>query len=231
MAVNARRIRDETSKLAFLGGGVVGIAIAVLLWWLMPGGAPVEASQTARHDVPTLPKPSGHVQLAEDDKARMRTMLQQKLETAEDDFDRQVWVADLMNVIGDRTPDRNEVAHIASLVHRYAAQFGLSPELVLSVMAVESNFDRFAVSRAGARGLMQIMPFWKQDIGSAEDNLFDIETNIRYGCAILKIYLDRHDKTVRALAAYNGSLGKSKYPLRVFDQMRRFKAAAGDLRS
>jgi len=224
-------MRDEASKLAFLGGGLAGVIIAVLLWWAMPGGAPKQLpNKLAREEIVSM-STTAQAQLADDEKARMRELLQQRPETSGDDFDRQVWVADLVNVIANRTPDPGEVSRIAGLVHRYATRFGLSPELVLAVMAVESNFDRFAVSKAGARGLMQIMPFWKQDIGSTDDNLFDIETNIRYGCAILKFYLDRHGKMADALAAYNGSLGNTKYPLKVFDRMRHFKASAGDLRS
>jgi hypothetical protein len=228
MAASARRLRGEAFKLAFFAGG---IATILLIWWFMLGNLPKDSPLKIESVEAVILQAPSQIQLADDEKALMRNMLQQGVAAGEEDFDRQVWVADLMNVIGRRTPDRDEVVHIASLVHRHATQFDLSPELVLAVMAVESNFDRFAVSRAGARGLMQVMPFWKRDIGSADDNLFDIETNIRYGCAILKIYLDRHGKTAAALAAYNGSLGNSKYPLRVFKQMRHFKAAASDLRS
>jgi soluble lytic murein transglycosylase-like protein len=82
---------------------------------------------------------------------------------------------------------------------------------------VESNFDRFAISSAGARGLMQVMPFWLDEIGRPDDDLFDIETNLRFGCTILRHYLDRErGDRVRALARYNGSLGQTWYPQRVF---------------
>ncbi|MDX8410282.1 MAG: lytic transglycosylase domain-containing protein [Mariprofundaceae bacterium] len=230
MIASARRLSAAVSRLTLFAGGVAGTAIMLMVWWFLPGNLPKDASPRIGRVEATTQAPS-QVQLADDEKTLMRNMLQQEASVGEADFDRQVWVADLMNVIGSRRSDRDEVANIAALVHRHATRFDLSPELVLAVMAVESNFDRFAVSRAGARGLMQVMPFWKRDIGSADDNLFDLETNIRYGCAILKIYLDRHGKTATALAAYNGSLGNNKYPLRVFKQMRYFKAAAGDLRS
>ena len=78
---------------------------------------------------------------------------------------------------------------------------------------------------------MQVMPFWKKELGSEQDSLFDIETNIRYGAAILRIYIDRYGKISRALGAYNGSLGHSKYPRKVFKQVERFKSAGLNLAS
>ena len=103
-------------------------------------------------------------------------------------------------------------------VHREALRAGLRPELVLAVIETESNFDRFAISSAGARGLMQIMPFWLEQIGRPDDNLFDIDTNLRYGCTILRYYLneEKGDRR-RALARYNGSPGRNHYPARVFE--------------
>ena len=92
---------------------------------------------------------------------------------------------------------------------------------MLSVIQVESNFDRFAVSVAGALGLMQVMPFWLDEIGRPGDNLLDIRTNLRFGCTILRYYLDREQGHLsRALARYNGSVGKTWYPDRVFRALR-----------
>ena len=125
-------------------------------------------------------------------------------------------------------PDEAEAEAIARWVYLYSVRFELSPELVLGLISVESNFDHFAVSNVGARGLMQVMPFWKKELGSSSDNLFEIETNIRYGCAIIRHYIKRYKRVDRALAAYNGSLGRSKYPNKVFAQMRRFKATRED---
>ncbi len=106
-------------------------------------------------------------------------------------------------------------------VHREASAAGLDPELVLAVIDVESNFDRFAISSAGARGLMQVMPFWLEELGRPDDNLFRIRTNLSFGCAILRIYLDMERNNLsRALARYNGSLGKTWYPERVFKALR-----------
>jgi len=121
-------------------------------------------------------------------------------------------------------PDPAELESIARWVYLYSMRHDLSPELILAVIAVESQFDRFAISKAGARGLMQVMPFWKRKLGSKADNLFKIETNIRYGSAILKLYLDRYRKMSSALAAYNGSLGNHKYPNKIFAKMKQFKA-------
>lgn len=147
------------------------------------------------------------------------------------DFARMVWIKDMKQVILKWVPDDNEAEEVAHWAYIYSTRFELSPELVLGVIAVESQFDHFAVSNVGARGLMQVMPFWKDSLGSSEDNLFDIETNIRYGCAILRHYIDRYKKVSSALAAYNGSLGKAKYPNKVFQQMRQFKATKEDSRT
>jgi len=111
---------------------------------------------------------------------------------------------------------------IARWVDVYSRRFRLPEALILAVIAVESQFDHFATSRIGARGLMQVMPFWKKKLGSEHDDLFAIETNIRYGAAILRTYIDRYGKISRALAAYNGSLGKHRYSEKVLRQMRLF---------
>mgnify|MGYP001814941226 FL=1 len=108
------------------------------------------------------------------------------------------------------------------IVYRESSRQGLDADLVLAVMQVESAFDRFAISRVGAQGLMQVMPFWRKEIGRPRDNLTDVETNIRYGTTILAHYLDVADgDLVDALARYNGSRGKLKYPERVVGAWRR----------
>jgi hypothetical protein len=89
----------------------------------------------------------------------------------------------------------------------------MDPDLVLALMQVESRFDRFAVSSAGAQGLMQVMPFWRTEIGRPQDNLTHIETNVRYGTAILAHYLTvTRGDLIDALARYNGSHGRMNYP-------------------
>lgn len=98
-------------------------------------------------------------------------------------------------------------------VHYEATRAGLDPELVLALIQVESAFRKYAVSTAGARGFMQVMPFWVTAIGNAEHNLFHLRTNLRYGCTILRHYLDiERGNLFRALGRYNGSLGQPEYP-------------------
>ncbi len=132
-----------------------------------------------------------------------------------DRFDAEVWLVDMSGRLEKRAKHipLTERMEILRHVHNIANDHGLNPQLVLAVMEVESNFDKFAISKAGARGLMQVMPFWRDEIGKEDDNLFDIETNIRYGCAILSIYLEKERKRMApALARYNGSYGSGKYP-------------------
>lgn len=157
--------------------------------------------------------------------AEMRALLQQTISQADsfkDRFDAEVWLVDMDRRLSRYVKDPAERMKILHLVHTESHRFELKPEMVLAVMHVESLFDRYAVSRVGAQGLMQVMPFWKDEIGTGEDNLTDIATNIRYGCAILKTYLNREKgNMMRALARYNGSVGKTWYPERVFNAWER----------
>ncbi|MFK5984291.1 MAG: lytic transglycosylase domain-containing protein [Pseudomonadota bacterium] len=135
----------------------------------------------------------------------------------EDKFDAQVWLLDMSTRLRSIIKNDQERLQVLKFVHLEAHQANLSPELVLAVIHVESYFDRFAISRSGARGLMQIMPFWLKEIGRSDDNLFHIQTNLRFGCTILRYYLDMEKGNLtRALARYNGSLGKTIYPNKVF---------------
>ena len=175
----------------------------LLALWLVLAGHPLRAATTERPD------------------AEMRQLLQETIAKAssfQDRFDAEVWLVDMDRRLARYVPDPEERLLILHLVHTEARRFELKPEIVLAVMHVESLFDRYAVSRVGAQGLMQVMPFWKREIGSTSDNLTDITTNIRYGCAILKTYLKREQgNLMRALARYNGSVGKTWYPERVFN--------------
>jgi len=158
------------------------------------------------------------------EKAELRKMLAPEPKAVATDFERTVWVKDIIQTIRPWVPDQTEAETIAHWVYVNSKRFNLSPELVLGVIAVESRFDHFAISHAGAVGLMQVMPFWKKELGSTSDNLLQIETNVRYGCAILRHYIDRFKTLDRALGAYNGSLGRMKYPNLVYASMKRFKA-------
>ncbi|RKZ95782.1 MAG: lytic transglycosylase domain-containing protein [Gammaproteobacteria bacterium] len=137
-----------------------------------------------------------------------------------DRFDAEVWLLDMSTRMSKQVPDPQERLEILKHVHQEASRVNLQPELVLSVIQVESNFDQYAISWVGARGLMQIMPFWLKEIGHPRDNLFDIKTNLRFGCTILSYYLDiEKGNLFRALGRYNGSLGKAAYPDKVFKAM------------
>jgi soluble lytic murein transglycosylase-like protein len=134
----------------------------------------------------------------------------------EDRFDAEAWLLLNATKLEKYMPDHAKRLTLLRKIHREATRAGLSPEVVLAVIEVESRFDRYAVSSAGAQGLMQVMPFWKNEIGRPEDNLINPDTNLRYGCTILRYYLDKEEGRLReALARYNGSYGKYWYPRRV----------------
>ncbi len=137
-----------------------------------------------------------------------------------DRFDAEVWLTDMSQRLERHIEDPQERIQLLTQVHLEASRAELPPELVLAVIEVESNFDRYAVSVAGALGLMQIMPFWLDEIGRPDDNLLHTDTNLRYGCTILRFYLDKERGDLRrALGRYNGSLGKRKYPNKVIDKL------------
>jgi len=139
-----------------------------------------------------------------------------------DRFHAEVWLTDMSRRLERQMKDAHERIELLTLVHLEASRVDLPPELILAVIEVESNFDRYAVSVAGALGLMQIMPFWLDEIGRPNDNLLHTDTNLRYGCTILRYYLDKEKGDLRrALGRYNGSLGKRKYPNKVIDKLSR----------
>lgn len=140
----------------------------------------------------------------------------------EDRFDAEVWLLDMSQRLRRFMPEREQRLEFLRLVHAEAARAGVPPEIVLAVIEVESHFERFALSVAGAQGYMQVMPFWIEEIGRPEDNLFLAATNLRYGCTILKFYLDRENgNLVNALARYNGSYGRPQYPYKVLEALNR----------
>lgn len=145
----------------------------------------------------------------------------------QDRYDAEVWLVDMSARLARFINDPEERLLILRQVHSAATRASLPPELVLAVIEVESHFDRFAISRVGAQGMMQVMPFWKNEIGRAEDNLTLNRTNFEYGSRILQFYLKREKGDLhRALAAYNGSLGSRRYSNKVYEAWsRRWRTA------
>jgi soluble lytic murein transglycosylase-like protein len=123
------------------------------------------------------------------------------------------WLSEMSRRLERKIPNQEYRIDLLRSVHYEATRAGIDPQLVLGLMQVESGFRKYAVSSAGARGYMQVMPFWVKVIGRPEDSLFDLRTNLRYGCTILRHYLDiEKGDLYRALGRYNGSLGRPEYP-------------------
>ncbi len=142
----------------------------------------------------------------------------------EDRFDAEVWLVDMNSRVSRYVEDDEERLHILRAAHREADRAGLPVDLVLAVIHTESRFQRFAISSVGAQGLMQVMSFWKNEIGRSDDNLTDIDTNLRYGCTILAYYLKKSDNDLtEALARYNGSYGSYRYPRKVYAALTRYE--------
>jgi soluble lytic murein transglycosylase-like protein len=134
-----------------------------------------------------------------------------------------VWLADMSSRLKKRIPDDKYREDFLKSVHYEATRAGLDPQLVLGLIQVESGFKKYAVSSVGARGYMQVMPFWVKSIGTPEQNLFDMRLNLRYGCTILRHYLDMEKGDYfRALGRYNGSLGQATYPNLVVRTWRKY---------
>jgi soluble lytic murein transglycosylase-like protein len=137
-------------------------------------------------------------------------------ESFTDRYDAEVWLLDKSTELAPFIDDKAKRLELLGKIHREAKRAGLQPEVVLALIEVESGFNRYAVSRVGAQGLMQVMPFWKKEIGRPEDNLINPDVNLRYGCTILKYYLEKSGgRLAEALARYNGSYGQNWYPERV----------------
>jgi len=133
----------------------------------------------------------------------------------------QAWLAEMSHRLEPRIPDQQFRLDLLTTVQYEATRAGLDPQLVLGLIEVESGFRKYAVSMAGARGFMQVMPLWVKQIGAEDHNLFHLRVNLRYGCTILRFYLDEeHGDLFRALGRYNGSLGQADYPNMVVDAWR-----------
>ncbi len=135
----------------------------------------------------------------------------------EDEMDGAVWLADMSSRLRKYIRDDTTRRDFLVTTHYEATRAGLDPQMVLAIIEVESAFRKFAVSKSGARGYMQVMPFWVKLLGEEDShNLFNLRTNLRFGCVILRHYVDiEHGNLFRALGRYNGSLGKAKYPNKV----------------
>ena len=180
-----------------------------LAWLILAAGVPPGATGAGREEPP------------DPELLRRLQEVASEADSFPDHFDAQVWLTDMSARLEGQVGDTEERLEILKRVHYEATRRDIAPELVLAVIDVESNFDRYAISVAGAFGLMQIMPFWLEEIGQTGDNLMHIDTNVRFGCTILKYYLDMEDYDLRrALGRYNGSLGKQKYPNKVLEKLR-----------
>lgn len=155
----------------------------------------------------------------------LRNLLRNAIESDygfEDRFDAQVWLLDMSRRLETFVDDPRTRIDMLKQVHYEARRVEIAPELVLALIEVESGFDEFAISVSGARGLMQVMPFWLEEIGLSDKNLFKMRTNLRMGCTILRYYMDMEPQDLgRALARYNGSLGKTVYPNKVITALHR----------
>jgi len=139
------------------------------------------------------------------------------------------WIAQMSPKLASRFPDEAARVEFLATVHYEATRAGLDPQLVLGVIHHESNFRKYAISTADARGYMQVMPFWVRLIGTADQNLFQLRTNLRYGCTILRHYLDvENGDLYRALGRYNGSVGQPDYPTAVMAAMKRYQSGGVD---
>jgi soluble lytic murein transglycosylase-like protein len=134
----------------------------------------------------------------------------------------QLWLKEMSRRLQKRMPDASMREDFLRTVFYEATRAGLDPQLVLGLIQVESGFKKYAVSSVGARGFMQVMPFWVHSIGAPDHNLFHLRLNLRYGCTILRHYLDIEGGDLyRALGRYNGSLGQPEYPNMVVGAWRK----------
>lgn len=137
------------------------------------------------------------------------------------------WLGEMSERLKRRKKEAQTRIEFLETVWYESKRAGLETSLVLGLIQVESGFRKYAISSADARGYMQVMPFWTRLIGSPGHNLFHLRTNLRYGCAILRHYIDRESGDLyRALGRYNGSLGRAEYPTTVISTMQRYASAS-----
>ncbi|GMR01002.1 MAG: hypothetical protein BMS9Abin19_0348 [Gammaproteobacteria bacterium] len=150
---------------------------------------------------------------------QLRQLLTEAINSSEsfdDRFHAEVWLLDMSNRLQRFIKDEETRLNMLKKIHLEAARSELQPELILALIEIESHFDTYAISKSGAQGMMQIMPFWLDEIGRPDDNLIDMKTNLRIGCTILKYYMDMEKNDLhKALARYNGSAGSKVYSNKV----------------
>lgn len=186
------------------------IFICTLLFWVASASAGGQREEDLSNSVKAM------MQKSVSDLAAPKLMFADKQEGEH-------WLAEMSRRLEKRMPDKAYREGFLTTVHYEATRAGLDPQLVLSLINVESAFKKYAVSSVGARGYMQIMPFWTKAIGNPDHNLFDMRLNLRYGCTILRHYLDiERGNVFRALGRYNGSLGRAKYPNLVNNKWRKY---------
>jgi len=164
--------------------------------------------------------PASRVEVDEE----LRAVLQQAVDdpaSFSDRFEAEVWLIDMSGRLTRKMPQPADRIYFLRLLHFEATRARLPAEVVLALVDVESNFNRWAISEVGAQGYMQVMPFWLKEVGRPADNLFRPEINLRMGCAILRYYLDKErGNLLKALARYNGSIGRRTYTDKVFKALR-----------
>ena len=190
------------------------LALLLSLSLLLPGGAAAAPAADAQRE----PELRGAVQHAIE-----------QAECFEDRYDSAVWYKMMEPRLRKRVPDRDERMDILKQVFCEANRPGevrIPPGLVMAIIDIESSFNRYAVSTAGAVGLMQVMPFWPEQLGMRRHQLIRAPENIRMGCAIFRAYMKRENNNIaRALARYNGSTGKRWYSDKVINQWTRWNGA------
>lgn len=135
------------------------------------------------------------------------------------------WLGEMSRRLEGKIPEPQVRVELIETVYYEAKRAGLEPALVLGLVQVESGFRKYAISSADARGLMQVMPFWVRAIGDGDTRkLFHLQSNLRYGCTILRHYLDRESGDLfLALGRYNGSRGRPEYPNAVLAAWKRWQ--------
>jgi soluble lytic murein transglycosylase-like protein len=172
----------------------------VAAWWALPA-APAFAGAQQYEPLAASVRAALHAAVA--DRASPRLAFHSKREG-------QAWLREMSRRLESDVPDARTRVDLLTTIQYEAKRAGLDPQLVLGLIEIESRFRKYAVSTAGARGYMQVMPFWIALVGTPDHNLFHLRTNLRYGCVILRHYLDLEQGNLeRALARYNGSLGKA----------------------